>query len=246
MRKVLLIIDPQNDFVDPSGTLYIPNAEEGIKEICRVLDNSLVDYQDIILTQDTHQSYHIGHSTWWKNNPEPFTEITEKDVKSGKYIPLNKSRRYAISYINRLPGKTHKIWPVHCLEGSWGGAFSDDLIKSITDWQIKKKGRQYSVIKKGYNPDNEMYSVLSRADYPGGGLSTNTLIKQLSSYDEVYISGFAADVCVAWTVKDLLSSGMFEGKLRFLKNCMIGLDPNSEMLKVFDDGINNHGAIWVY
>lgn len=244
MRNVLLIIDPQNDFVDSRGSLYIPNAEKGIDSICEAIDS--IDFQQIILTQDTHQFHHIGHSEYWKNKPSPFTTITVEDIRSGLFTPIDKSKEYAIKYIKRLPNKEHCIWPEHCIEGSWGHAFPDKLIKSLHDWSKKKKGRAYDLYKKGQHPDYEMYSAITRADYSGSAhtLSNNPLIKELKEYDKVYISGFAKDVCVAWTVKDLIKSNLFSDKLIFLKDGMVGLSPTSEMLNIFEDAIDNHGAVW--
>ena len=88
MKEVLLIIDPQNDFVDPKGSLYIPKAEKAIENLCEVIKTR--NPNRIIITQDTHQAHHIGHSSWWKEDPAPFTKITLSEVEEGKYSP----RRY--------------------------------------------------------------------------------------------------------------------------------------------------------
>lgn len=34
-KSLLLIIDPQYDFCNPKGTLYVPGAEKATKELCK-------------------------------------------------------------------------------------------------------------------------------------------------------------------------------------------------------------------
>ncbi len=239
-REVLLIVDPQNDFVDPAGSLYIPESEKAIKSICEVIEKR--NPSSIIITQDTHQAYHIGHSDWWKESPADFTKITQEDVVNGRYTPKNsQKKKELLNYMSKLPDKTHTIWPKHCLEGSWGWAFPNFLIESLNNWQFKNNGKRYQIIQKGTDQNHEMYSAITRIDRSGEGLRHSTLIKTLSVYDKVLIAGFAKDVCVAWTVKDLNKSGYFKNKLVFLDSCMTGLNPDSEMLNVYK---LSEGAVW--
>ena len=240
--NLLLIIDPQNDFVDSKGSLYIPGAENGIDSICDFIKND--NPLNIIITQDTHQYYHIGHSDWWKEDIPPFTKITLEDVKTGKYNPKHYLKKDAIKYINTLPNKTHTIWPKHCIKGSWGWAFPDKLVETLNEWSIKNKGKQYEILEKGTNPNREMYSAITEAGSNSNILQHSSFINRIKHYDKIYIAGFARDVCVAWTVKDLINSGKFDDKLIFLKDCMTALDPKSEMEKVYENGVKNHKANW--
>ena len=86
-KSLLLIIDPQYDFCNPKGTLYVPGAEKATKELCKWISGKRKILEKIIVTQDTHMSYHIGHSMYWEQTPEAFTTITSGMVKSGKYTP---------------------------------------------------------------------------------------------------------------------------------------------------------------
>lgn len=243
MKKVLFIIDPQNDFVDPRGSLYIPGAEIAVDEICKVIESE--NPSKIVITQDTHQAYHIGHPGYWKENPTPFTKITIDDIKLGKFKPSHYySGSSIINYFHKLPNNTHIVWPEHCIEGSWGWAFPDKLIAALKKWQLKNQGKSYEIIQKGTDPNHEMYSAFTRIDKMGIGVKYNTHIKALSRFDKIMISGFAKDVCVAWTVTDLYTSELFKDKLEFLDNCMTGLDPKSELLNIYNDFINNQGAVW--
>lgn len=242
MKEVLLIIDPQNDFVDPKGSLYIPEAEKAIENLCEVIKTR--NPSRIIITQDTHQAYHIGHSSWWKEDPAPFTKITLSEIEEGKYSPRRYRDKGLRDYMTKLPNKTHTIWPEHCLEGSWGWAFPDNLIKSLSKWQRKNFGKNYEIVQKGTDPNHEMYSAITRIDKSGTGLKYSSLIKTLSFYDKVLVCGFAKDVCVAWTIKDLLASGMFKDKLVFLNSCMTALDDSAEILNIYKDCVDNYGSVW--
>ena len=242
MGKVLLIIDPQNDFVDPKGSLYIPGAEKGIDAICEFIEKE--NPLHIIITQDTHQVFHIGHPEYWGGNPEPFTKITVDDVKSGKYLPKDGCLDYIYEYISLLPEKTHMIWPKHCINGSWGHSFPKKLTDALISWSKKDISSDYRVIQKGEYALSEMYSAISHVNSRERDIKDSQLLKDLAVFDKVYISGFAKDVCVAWTVKDLIASGELKDKLIFLDKCMVGLDPNSKMLDVFTEGVNKYGAIW--
>jgi len=52
MNKVLIVVDYQNDFADPNGALYVPEAETIADKIQQEIDNPI--YSDIIYTLDTH------------------------------------------------------------------------------------------------------------------------------------------------------------------------------------------------
>ena len=249
MKTMLLIIDPQNDFVDPKGSLYIPGAEKGIDGICKFIEEK--NPTSILVTQDTHRSYHIGHPSWWKETPAPFTKITKKDIDEGKYTPVFENIEYVKDYFSKLPENTHHtIWPEHCLEGSWGHNIPEKLIKTLDTWatqveeinELLKRKKEYTIIPKGTDPNCEMFSVFSKAHMPNeNGLG---LFSTLECFDKIYISGFAKDVCVAWSVRDMIKSGLFKDKLVFLNSCMTGLDENSDMLSVYSDAVKNYGAVW--
>lgn len=83
-KNLLLIIDPQNDFVDTEGTMYIPGAEQAVKNLCRWISINRKNIHEIVVTQDTHRSYHIGHSAFWKETPSRYSTITSENVKKDR------------------------------------------------------------------------------------------------------------------------------------------------------------------
>jgi nicotinamidase/pyrazinamidase len=52
MKKILVVVDYQNDFVDPNGALPVPNADTIFQNIQDRIDSD--DYENIIYTFDTH------------------------------------------------------------------------------------------------------------------------------------------------------------------------------------------------
>lgn len=54
MKNVLVIVDAQNDFVNKKGALYVPEAEEAVKNINKLVDKKLSNFDKVIVTMDTH------------------------------------------------------------------------------------------------------------------------------------------------------------------------------------------------
>ncbi|MAG26490.1 hypothetical protein CMI47_13165 [Candidatus Pacearchaeota archaeon] len=55
MRKLLVIVDFQNDFVLQNGALFVPNANKLIEQASKSLTkNKLKEYDDILVQFDTH------------------------------------------------------------------------------------------------------------------------------------------------------------------------------------------------
>lgn len=245
-ENLLLIIDPQNDFVDTEGTMYVPGAEQAVKNLCRWISVNRKNIHEIVVTQDTHRSYHIGHSAFWKETPSEFTNITSEDVRKGTYSPIDKGkqenfREDVIKYLENVEkrGQTHTIWPEHCINGSWGQAFPKDLVESLNIWSLSHEdiGKDYKIIQKGLNPEKEMYSAFSYAD----GVVENKeqlILRYIRLFKKIYIAGFAKDYCVAETVKDLVRVHCKDTELIFLDNCMAAIDKNSKNMKIYEEAIN--------
>ncbi|MEO6966382.1 MAG: isochorismatase family protein [Acidobacteriaceae bacterium] len=66
-NHVLLIVDMQNDFVDPNGALYVPHAEQLIPVINRLITQSRQNVQ-FVFTKDWHtrsnQSFTRNGGIW--------------------------------------------------------------------------------------------------------------------------------------------------------------------------------------
>lgn len=236
MKKLLLIIDPQNDFVDKKGSLYVPKAEAGIDAIVKFISDHKEEISDIAITQDTHHKYHIAHPAFWYPRPEPFTQITAEDYRDGVYsaimYPSREDKPYdpfIMQYLESLPGPL-TIWPEHCLEGSWGWAFPDVLSDALHLWEIQNPLKRFKIYQKGMWGNCEAFSLFTPVafDYrPYADLDI------FANYDEIIVCGFAKDICVARTVKDMLDSGLYEGKIAVFEKGMASIDENSPMNDIF-------------
>ncbi len=63
-KKALIVIDYQNDFVDPKGSLYVPRAEKLHHQILNLI-KSFQDNKDLVIaTKDFHPKNHCSFTKW--------------------------------------------------------------------------------------------------------------------------------------------------------------------------------------
>ena len=98
MKKVLLLIDPQNDFCDKKGSLYVPGGEEVIPVANRLMTSNKFH---CIASQDWHGADH-----------KSFASNSKKKI--GEIFDLN--------------GLSQVAWPDHCIANSWGSDFHKNLL----------------------------------------------------------------------------------------------------------------------
>ena len=238
---LLLIIDPQNDFVSPKGSLYVPEAEKGISRIVELIENHSNLFTDVAVTMDSHHKYHIAHPAFWNPRPEPFTQISAEDIES-KYTPVREEYiEYCRNYLGLLPGPL-TIWPEHCLIGSCGWSMPGELVQALHSWELKSD-EFIQIYKKGSNPTFEAFSLFTESP-EHKDFRPYAHIAEFCSFDKIIICGFAKDICVARTVQDMLENGesLYKNKLMFFMEGMASINKDAETNKVFQDAIDNLGA----
>jgi nicotinamidase-related amidase len=86
-----LIIDAQYDFCHPQGALYVPGAKEDMQRLKKLITDNSRAISHICVTLDTHPVNDISHPSFWMDVqgrfPTPFTQITSREVASGKWTP---------------------------------------------------------------------------------------------------------------------------------------------------------------
>lgn len=87
MKKILIVVDYQNDFVDPQGVLPVPNAIEIVENIQREIDNNIFDR--VIYTMDTHTDKQYHNSEEEKLFPNIHCNIETEGWKLYKITPRN-------------------------------------------------------------------------------------------------------------------------------------------------------------
>ena len=230
----LLIIDPQNDFMDlPEAALPVPGAQADMHRLAGLIDALSAQIDDIVVTLDSHAGYGIERTTFWVDADgapvAPFTAITAADAQAGRFRPRDGARAAeALAYLQALEAggeRTLVVWPVHCVLGSWGHNIEPVLAASIARWE-QARARACDKVVKGLNPMTEQYSAF-RADVPRADDARTQLnlplLQRLAQGDDVLVvAGEAASHCVAASGQDMLAQ-WDAARLRntvFLTDCM--------------------------
>lgn len=230
-KNALLIIDVQNDFCQPTGTLYVKGAEEDSKRIAKFITSGIDEIDYIAATLDSHYQMDIAHPAFWKdkdgNQPNPFTVISAQEVRDGKWTPRNKPVAKVIEYLDKLAisggNYVHVVWPTHCLIGSTGHAIDKPVLDAIHAWEIET-GRSTNYVTKGTNDMTEHFGAFRAQvpieDRPETNINMR-LLDTLSKFDNVYLTGQAKSHCVANTLSQALEIAPgLASKIVVLEDCM--------------------------
>ncbi len=147
------------------GALAVPQGNQVIP-----IANSLMDDFDLVVaTQDWHPADHgsFAANHWWR---KPYQVID-------------------------LHGLSQVLWPIHCVQDSFGAMF----LKELNTEKIDK------VFQKGTNKEVDSYSGFfdnGRRQSTGMG----DYLKE-KGVDAVYVMGLATDYCVKYTALDAVDLG---------------------------------------
>ena len=238
MKTLLFIVDMQNDFCLPRGSLYVPGAEKDAERLGRLIDRKKEEIDKIILTLDQHHVMDIAHPFYWRNakgeNPKPFTTISWWEVVSGEWIPFG-DKAEVVEYLRQLKETgeyQHVIWPEHCIKGSEGAAVIPALFDAVIRWA--RQGRYYGIVEKGLHPGTEFFGAF-RANVPIASAPETAfnvkLKEEFEQYDTIWLAGEAKTHCVANTLKQLFDFPEIVRKLVIIEDCMSDI-PGCERLSV--------------
>ena len=250
MQKIrAVIIDPQQDFCNPNGSLYVPGAENDMKRLAGRVGRLKGKLADIHVTLDSHRKVDISHPMWWKDSsgkrPDPFTMITADDLKQGKWLTTQPSFfARSKAYLETLESGSrypHVIWPEHCLIGDEGHNIVPELSGAIHEWEEQFASADY--ITKGSNPWTEHFSGV-KAEVPDPedpSTQVNTgLIQTLEEADIILLAGEALSHCLLSTVEDIaneFSDPTYIAKMVLLQDaCSLIPDPPGTTL--FSDKVS--------
>jgi nicotinamidase-related amidase len=212
----LVVIDPQVDFCDPNGALFVKGADADVRRLAEMVRRLNGRLDDIHVTLDSHRLIDVAHPVFWKDssglNPAPFTLISAGDVESGRWTPvLPGLYSRMLDYVRALEHNGRYplcIWPPHCLIGSPGHCVLRELREALLEWETRRFAL-VDYVTKGSNPFTEHYSAVC-ADVPDPsdpGTQINTrFIQTLMDADLVAIAGEAGSHCLANTVRDIARS----------------------------------------
>lgn len=163
--KALLLVDLQNDFM-PLGALAVSKGDQIVPFV-----KELVQYpfDVIVATKDWHPPDHCSFAS---NHPNG-----------------------CIGEVVEVAGVPQKLWPNHCIQGTFGAEFAPGFDTTYLD-RIFYKGTERYV---------DSYSAFFNNS---GQLSTG-LEKYLKdkNIQELFVAGLATDYCVKNSVLDAISLG---------------------------------------
>ncbi|MGD1880786.1 MAG: bifunctional nicotinamidase/pyrazinamidase [Paracoccaceae bacterium] len=155
----------------PGGALAVPGGNEIVEGI-----NALMNAFDaVVLTQDWHPS---GHSSFASSHV-------------GK-VPYD---------LIEMPYGPQLLWPDHCIQGSLGAQFHEQLYTDRADM----------IVRKGHNPQIDSYSAFFENDQETPtGLEGYLRTREI---DALTLVGLATDFCVNYSAMDAVKLG-FETEIR--------------------------------
>jgi len=175
----LIIVDLQEDFCPPSGSLAVPNGRDIVG-----VANALLNLPFVlkVATKDWHPQDHISFAS----NHEPPNNVPYSTVITIRN-PLN-------------PQETQSslLWPDHCVQSTFGA----ELIKELDQDKVDE------VVKKGMDKRVEMYSAFAdpflRPAVANSGLAQLLRDKRIT---HCYVLGLAFDYCVKETAIHAVKEG---------------------------------------
>lgn len=213
-------IDCQVAFCTPGASLFVPGAVEDMRRAIEWLYRSLDRITTLFFSLDTHTAYQVFHPMSWVDregrHPTPFTVVTARDVREGRWIPLLRDETFrdpvaaCLEYCERLEATGRyvlTIWPYHALLGGVSHTLVPALMEAALFHSAARKTDAAFEIK-GRARFTESYSVLSPEvrELRGTRLGefNARLFETLMAYDRVYVFGEAKSHCVLSTLQDLL------------------------------------------
>jgi nicotinamidase/pyrazinamidase len=181
-ETALIVVDMQNDFADPKGSLYVRGGEEVVPLVNREIELASGAGATVVYTQDWHP------------------EHTPHFARDGG------------------------IWPVHCVQGTWGAEFHP---------QLEVEGE---VVRKGAGGEDGYSGFSTR--HPETGEERPTELEDLlrqRQIRKVVVAGLATDYCVKETVIDAAERG-FEVALLSEAVRAVELEPGDAQRAMDDIG----------
>lgn len=231
-RVLLLLVDPQVDFIHLDGSLSVPGAVDDAQRTIEWLFGNLEQVTNVIASLDSHFPLQIFYPGWWRDaagkHPQPMSTITAQELIEGRWWPLFEKEwsRFYVQELERKAKKTLLIWPYHTMIGTPGHSVTPALYEAIF-YHSAARCSKLTFVVKGRLAKTEHYSLLEpeiKVPEEAEGKLNTKLLKRLATYDLIYIAGQAKSHCVLETVISIfkypeVQPGLVK-KLRLLSDCM--------------------------
>jgi nicotinamidase/pyrazinamidase len=149
----------------PGGGLSVPRGDE----VVPIVNKLAARFANVVLTQDWHPR---GHGSFASSYPgrKPYDVVT-------------------LSYGEQI------LWPDHCVQGTSGAAFHEDL--AVPQAAL--------ILRKGFRREIDSYSAFFENDRTTPTGLTGYLRER--GLERVFIAGLAFDFCVAYSAVDAARQG---------------------------------------
>lgn len=174
----------------PGGALAVAGGDE----IIPMVNAMGKRFSNVVLTQDWHPKSHISFASSFLD-AKPYEVVT-------------------------VPYGPQVLWPDHCVQGTAGAAFHDDL--ALPHAQL--------VIRKGYRETVDSYSAFQEADR-----ETRTGLEgylRERGLKRLFIAGLATDFCVNWTAVDGRAAGF---EVLVIEDACRGIDTGGSLERAWAD-----------
>jgi nicotinamidase/pyrazinamidase len=212
IRTLLLLVDPQVDFIHQDGALSVPGAVDDTRRTIEWLLSHAAEITDVVVSLDSHVPLQIFYPTWWRSEsgdvPAPYTTISSEAVDDGTWRPVYEPV-WSKDYAHRLEDQSKKqlmIWPYHTMVGTAGHNLEPSLAEAIS-FHSAARSSQPTYVTKGLIPKTEYYSLLEPEvkvpEDPRGQLNQG-LLDRILAYDRVFVAGQAKSHCVLETLSSVV------------------------------------------
>lgn len=178
-KTALLVIDIQNDFTHPSGSLSVPGARENALPYVNSIMSDNETFDMVIATKDWHPPEH------------------------GSFASNHEGAE--IGDVQELDGLDQIMWPDHCVQDTWGSQLDDDLLIELID-HVFYKGRDPTVdsysgfYDNGHRNSTGLAEFLRKEDVDTvyvAGVATDYCVKYtvLDALSEGFETYLVTDAC---------------------------------------------------
>ncbi|GES66052.1 isochorismatase hydrolase [Aspergillus terreus] len=223
MRPALIVVDMQEDFCPPNGSLAVHEARSIAPIINTLLANPAFALR--IATLDYHPPNHISFAP---NHPAP------NNLPFESYITMTNP-----ASDKQHETKPQRLWPVHCVQSTKGAEMIPEIDGSRFDLYVKK----------GLHPQVEMYSAFAdafgnfkTAEGDGGDESVDIDLRTFlndKNITDVFVTGVAGDYCVKFTAMDAVRAGF---KSYFVEDATRCTVPGKECLEATREELRAAGV----
>jgi len=168
-RDALIVVDIQNDFM-PGGALAVKDGDKIVAGINNLMKKFHTNGPRNVLTQDWHPINHVSFAGQHEGK-KPFDQI------------------------DGVFGIGPVLWPDHCIQGTKGSEFHNQLNVTMA----------HLIIRKGIDRKIDSYSAFTENDRQTdtglAGYLGNANLKR------IFVCGLALDYCVYWSAVDGVRKG---------------------------------------